>query len=203
MFYEINFSESISMQSKYYIEYDTNINKSKNAREQRISNRDTPLLYYNINTGIKTRDEIDAIVKLFRLVKGRAIGFRFKDWLDYKVNNQNIAIGDGNTKTFQLIKSYTSIVNNDFITYIRTITKPVKSTVNIFVNGINYNDNITVNYTNGTITFNQPVQENDIISANFEFDVPVRFDNDVLEITMKNTNSGEINNIKLIEIIDY
>ena len=104
MFYEINFPENISIKSKYYIEYNTNINKSKNGREQRISNTEKPLLYYNIVSGIKTKDDIDSIIKLFKLVKGRAIGFRFKDWLDYSVKNQTIGIGDGETKEFQLIK---------------------------------------------------------------------------------------------------
>lgn len=202
MFYEINFPENISIQSKYYIEYDTQINKSKNGREQRISNRNEPLLYYNVIGGIKTKEEIDSIIKLFKLVKGRTIGFRFKDWLDYSVTNQIIGVGDGKTTEFQLVKTYTVILNNENITYIRKITKPVKSTVSIFVNGVNYNDNLVIDYTNGKIIFKNPVPLNEIITANFEFDVPVRFDNDTLEISMKNVNSGEINNIKLIEVVE-
>ena len=202
MFYEINFPENISIKSKYYIEYNTNINKSKNGREQRISNTDEPLLYYNIVSGIKTKDDIDSIIKLFKLVKGRAIGFRFKDWLDYSVKNQTIGIGDGETKEFQLIKSYTTALNDENITHIRKITKPVKSTVDIFVNGVNYNNNLNIDYTSGKIVFNNPVALNEVITANFEFDVPVRFDNDTLEISMRNVNSGELNNIKLVEIIE-
>ena len=202
MFYEINFPENISIKSKYYIEYNTNINKSKNGREQRISNTEEPLLYYNIVSGIKTKDDIDSIIKLFKLVKGRAIGFRFKDWLDYSVKNQTIGIGDGETKEFQLIKSYTTALNDENITHIRKITKPVKSTVDIFVNGVNYNNNLNIDYTSGKIVFNNPVAINEVITANFEFDVPVRFDNDTLEISMRNVNSGELNNIKLVEIIE-
>lgn len=201
MFYEISFPKNISIRSKYYIEYNTNINKSKNGREQRISNRDEPLLSYNIVTGIKTKEDINSIIKLFKLVKGRAIGFRFKDWLDYSATNQTIGIGDGETKEFQLIKSYTTILDNENITYIRKILKPVKSTVNVFVNGVNYNDSAKINYTNGKVIFNNPVPVNEVITANFEFDVPVRFDNDTLEVSMLNTNAGEINNIKLIEIM--
>ena len=202
MFYEINFPENISIKSKYYIEYNTNINKSKNGREQRVSNIEEPLLYYNIVSGIKTKDDIDSIIKLFKLVKGRAIGFRFKDWLDYSVKNQTIGIGDGEIKEFQLIKSYTTALNDENITHIRKITKPVKSTVNIFVNGVNYNNNLSIDYTSGKIVFNNPVVINEVITANFEFDVPVRFDNDTLEISMRNVNSGELNNIKLVEIIE-
>ena len=201
MFYEILFPKSISIKSKYFIEYDTNINKSKNGREQRISNRENPLLSYNIVSGIKTKNDIEEIIQLFKLVKGRAIGFRFKDWLDYSVNNQIIGIGDGKTKDFQLIKSYTNIIEENNINYIRKIFKPVKSTVSIFINNVDYTDNVKINYLNGIVSFDEAVTENDIIKANFEFDVPVRFDNDILEINMKNTNSGEVNNIKLVEIM--
>lgn len=70
------------------------------------------------------------------------------------------------------------------------------------MSGVNYNDNLTINYTNGKIIFKNPVPINEVITANFEFDVPVRFDNDTLEILMRNTNSGEINNIRLIEITE-
>lgn len=202
MFYEINFPENVSIKSKYYIEYDTQINRSKNGREQRVSNKDEPLLYYNIVSGIKTKEEIDSIIKLFKFVKGRAIGFRFKDWLDYSAINQTIGVGDDETVEFQLIKTYTTILNNENIIHIRKITKPVKSTVNIFVGGVNYNDNLTINYTNGKIIFKNPVPMNEVITANFEFDVPVRFDNDTLEILMRNINSGEINNIRLIGIAE-
>ena len=44
--------------------------------------------------------------------------------------------------------------------------------------------------------------EDDItkIQADFEFDVPVRFNNDVMEITMNSINSGNVKELELIEI---
>ena len=196
MFYDIVFPESISMKSSYIIEYNTIINKSKNGNELRISNYDYPLLSYNVINEIKTKTELEDIINFFKLVKGRAYGFKFKDWLDYKVINQNIAVADGEQKDFQLIKTYN--INNKLQT--RKITKPKQ--VSIFINNQNITTNISINYENGIITFNTPPEKDTIISASFEFYVPVRFDNDKIEIVMKNEKVGEIKDLKIVELLN-
>ena len=196
MFYDIVFPESISMKSSYIIEYNTIINKSKNGNELRISNYDYPLLSYNVINDIKTKKELEDIINFFKLVKGRAYGFKFKDWLDYKVINQNIAVADGEQKDFQLIKTYN--INNKLQT--RKITKPKQ--VSIFINNQNITTNISINYENGIITFNTPPEKDTIISASFEFYVPVRFDNDKIEIVMKNEKVGEIKDLKIVELLN-
>ena len=196
MFYDIVFPESISMKSSYIIEYNTIINKSKNGNELRISNYDYPLLSYNVINDIKTKKELEDIINFFKLVKGRAYGFKFKDWLDYKVINQNIAVADGEQKDFQLIKTYN--INNKLQT--RKITKPKQ--VSIFINNQDITTNISINYENGIITFNTPPEKDTIISASFEFYVPVRFDNDKIEIVMKNEKVGEIKDLKIVELLN-
>ena len=196
MFYDIVFPESISMKSSYIIEYNTIINKSKNGNELRIPNYDYPLLSYNVINDIKTKKELEDIINFFKLVKGRAYGFKFKDWLDYKVINQNIAVADREQKDFQLIKTYN--INNKLQT--RKITKPKQ--VSIFINNQNITTNISINYENGIITFNTPPEKDTIISASFEFYVPVRFDNDKIEIVMKNEKVGEIKDLKIVELLN-
>ena len=196
MFYDIVFPESISMKSSYIIEYNTIINKSKNGNELRIPNYDYPLLSYNVINDIKTKKELEDIINFFKLVKGRAYGFKFKDWLDYKVINQNIAVADREQKDFQLIKTYN--INNKLQT--RKLTKPKQ--VSIFINNQNITTNISINYENGIITFNTPPEKDTIISASFEFYVPVRFDNDKIEIVMKNEKVGEIKDLKIVELLN-
>lgn len=197
MFYDIVFPESISMKSSYMIEYNTIINKSKNGSELRISNYDYPLLSYNVINDIKTKKELEEIINFFKLVKGRACGFKFKDWLDYKAVNQNIAVADGEQKSFQLIKTYN--INNQL--QIRKITKPKQ--VNVFINNQSVVENININYNNGIITFDTPPEKDSIITASFEFYVPVRFDNDKIEIIMKNEKVGEIKDLKIIELLSF
>ena len=195
-FLEIRFPESIAFNSSSILEFNTTIIKSKNGYEQRNINWNTNKMKFNIINGIKTKAELDEVITFFRNVRGAGYGFRFKDWTDYQVENQYIGVGNGKTKEFQLIKSYRV---SDNIVYYRKITKPVISTVRVFINDIESKD-FNINLTTGLITLNTVPEIDSIIKANFEFDVPVRFENDIMEITMNSINSGNIKDITLIEI---
>lgn len=63
---------------------------------------------WDVASGIKKRAQMDTLIAFFRARKGRAYGFRFKDWTDYKAPRQSIGTGDGVTMTFQLVKAYSS-----------------------------------------------------------------------------------------------
>ena len=195
-FLEIRFPDSISFNSSTILEFNTTIITSKNGKEYRNVNWNNNKMKFNIVNGIKTKTELDEVIKFFRNVKGKADGFRFKDWTDFSAVNQQIGIGDGETKEFQLIKTYT--INGN--TYTRKIKKPVISTIKVFLDGIETND-FSIDLTNGLITFEVAPSDTTIITANFEFDVPVRFNNDLLEVSLNSLSSGKINNLELIEII--
>lgn len=194
-FLEIRFPESISFESSTILEFNTSIITSKNGNEQRNVNWQYNKMKYNIINGIKTTTELDEIIKLFRNAKGQAYGFRFKDWSDYKATKQQIAIGDNINTKFQLIKTY--IISNNI--YTRIITKPVISTVKLYIDDVEIND-FNIDFTTGEIVLSSPPQENSIIYADFEFDVPVRFNSDILEITMQSIKTGFVKDIMLIEV---
>lgn len=194
-FLEIRFPESISFNSSSILEFNTTILKTKNGNEARNINWNINKMKFNIINGIKTKAELDEITSFFRNVKGCGYGFRFKDWIDYSVAAQQIGLGDGNTIKFQLIKTYTISGN----TYARKITKPVISTIRIYLNGIE-SDDFGVDLTNGLITFNTAPAMDAVITSDFEFDVPVRFNSDILEISLETINTGKIKELELIEI---
>ncbi len=195
-FLEVKFPDSISFNSSSILEFNTSVVQSKSGLEQRNINWNSNKMKFNVVNGIKSKKELDEIVSFFRNVKGKAYGFRFKDWSDYQAKNEYIGVGDGEKTEFQLIKSYK--IGNDFITN-RKITKPVFSSIKIFVDDILNND-FNIDLTSGLITFNNPPPLNSTIKADFEFDIPVRFDSDLLEISMNSINSGNIKEISLIEI---
>jgi len=195
-FLEIRFPDSISFNSSTILEFNTTIITSKNGKEYRNVNWNNNKMKFNIVNGIKTKSELNEVIKFFRNVKGKAYGFRFKDWTDFSATNQQIGIGNGETKEFQLIKTYT--INGN--TYTRKIKKPVISTIKVFLDGVETND-FSIDLTNGLITFEVAPSDTTIITANFEFDVPVRFNNDLLEVSLNSLSSGKINNLELIEII--
>ena len=195
-FLEIRFPESIAFNSSSILEFNTTIIKAKNGYEQRNINWNSNKMKFNIINGIKTKTELDELITFFRNVKGAGYGFRFKDFTDYQAENQYIGVGDGETKEFQLIKAYRV---SDNIVYYRKITKPVISTVRVFINDIESKD-FNIDLTTGLIALNTAPEIDSTIKASFEFDVPVRFENDIMEITMNSINSGNVKDIILAEI---
>jgi uncharacterized protein (TIGR02217 family) len=200
MFYEINFPDSIAFNSINSLSFETNVVRSKNGLEQRNCNRDYPLLNFKIFNTFKNKQEIEQILVFFRMTKGKLNGFRFKDWLDYKAENQIIGVGDGENKVFQMKKIYQT---SDYFV-VRNITKPVQNTVEVFINQINCNNLIqSIDYTLGLILFLEPPTEGNIITFSCEFDVPVRFKSDTLDVILIEKHSYEINNLELVEISEW
>jgi uncharacterized protein (TIGR02217 family) len=58
----------------------------------------------------------------------------------------------------------------------------------------------SVDTTTGVVTFDAAPTEGVAITAGFEFDVPVRFDTDVLDVTLDLERLGSITSIPLLEI---
>jgi len=193
-FEEIRFPEDISYGMHGGPEYHTDILTATSGKEYRNVNWLHGRNRYNVAHAVKSKNQFDELLAFFRARKGRAVGFRFKDWFDYEAKNQKIGIGDGKTKEFQLIKTYESGDNKD----VRIITKPVMGTVVVYVGGVKAAPNI--DYTSGKILFATPPQEAGEIRADFEFDVPVRFDNDHLVAISEEDNSFSWGEIELVEV---
>lgn len=82
----------------------------------------------------------------------------------------------------------------------RTITKPVSGTISIYFNGVLQSSALySANLTNGQITFISAPGVGVNITADFEFDVPVRFDIDRLSASMDDYAVGSWNDIPLVE----
>lgn len=186
-FIEDRFPEDISYSSSGGPEFFTDIIVTNSGYEYRNINHINAKYRYNIAPAIKSHADIVKIITFFRKVRGKAIGFRYKDWADYKAVGEYIGKCDGKNTNFQLIKNY----SND----VRRITKPVKNTVTI--SGFD-KDSYVVDYTSGLVKFHKPVTGK--IYANFEFDVPARFDTDFLNINLENFDAYSYGNIPLVEV---
>jgi len=196
-FIEERFPEDISMGSTGGPQFLTNIITVGSGFEQRNVNWKDARAVYTVNHGVKTQQQIIKLISFFRMVRGKAIAFRYKDWLDYTAVGENIGTGDGVTTSFQLTKTYNFGVNG--IDYIRKISKPVNGTVIIYVNGIQDNT-VTIDYTTGLVTFNTPPASGAIITADFEFDVPCRFDTDQMSISIDTATISSWDQIQLVEV---
>jgi uncharacterized protein (TIGR02217 family) len=180
--------------------FKTSIQTALSGIEQRIAEWDVARCEYDISYGVHSKELLSEVIRLFRDRRGPAYPFRFKDWSDFEALNVSIGIGDGSLALFQLVKDYTEI----FVTT-RAIQLPVSGTVEIKVAGVLKTEgtHYTVDYATGLVTFtggNIPTT-GQAITASFEFDVPVRFVEDTLKVSMTMVDLGDIPSIPLLEVL--
>jgi uncharacterized protein (TIGR02217 family) len=177
------------------------IHQGTSGHEFRVSEWDIYRHEWDIGYGVRSNADLMAIKKLWLARGGQYSSFRFKDWVDYTGTTEAIGTGDGTTATFQLKKAYTDGVS----TYTRTITQPVSGTLLVYVNAVQKvetTDN-TVVYSTGVITFGggDIPPNGHAVTATFEFDVPVRFADDELDIRAIEGTDGMVPRISIIEVI--
>jgi uncharacterized protein (TIGR02217 family) len=195
-FVEIQFPPDISYGTSGGPEYATDIVVSSSGYEQRNIGWAEARARYNVAHGVKTKAQLDTLIAFFRARKGRAHGFRFKDWTDYQATDVTIATGNGVLEDFQLVKRYSS----GGVEEMRAITKPVIGTVTVKLDGVVVTGGISINYTAGIVSFATPPANDVVITASFEFDVPVRFDTDRLSATLEDYGVHSWADIPLIEV---
>lgn len=156
---------------------------------------------WDIGYGIDKKSAYVTVKDFFYARQGRAHSFRFKDWSDFEIGTPGnpvvFAIGDSSTTIFQLKKRYSS----GGVNYDRIIEKPIASTVEIYVNSVlqTVTTHYTIDASTGLITFvSAPGAVN--IAAACEFDVPVRFDTDKLDINVEHFDAGMIPQIPVVEV---
>ena len=92
------------------------------------------------------------------------------------------------------------IVNSGNNASIRTIAKPVAGTVRVALGTVEQMSGWALDTTTGVVTFTTAPDNGVIVRAGFEFDVPVRFDTDMLDVTLDIERLGSITSIPLLEI---
>ncbi|MGN6550641.1 MAG: phage distal tail protein, Rcc01695 family [Pararhizobium sp.] len=204
-FHDVRFPDNISRGARGGPERRTQIVELASGDEERNASWANSRRRYDVVYGIRRADDLAAVVAFFEARNGRLYGFRFKDWADHKSclpsqspapTDQGIGIGDGSQTEFQLVKRYASGGQ----TWTRTIAKPVTSTVRIALDGVETDSGWAVDTTTGVVTFGTAPAAGVAVTAAFAFDVPVRFDTDVLDVTLDLERLGSITSIPLLEI---
>ena len=204
-FHEVRFPDNISRGARGGPERRTQVVELASGDEERNASWANSRRRYDVAYGIRRADDLAAVVAFFEARNGRLHGFRYKDWADYKSalpsqavapTDQQIGTGTGSQQTFQLSKRYTSGAQ----TWVRTITKSVAGTVRVALGTVEQLSGWTVDTTTGVITFTAAPAGGVIVRAGFEFDVPVRFDSDTLDVTLDFERLGSITAIPLLEI---
>jgi uncharacterized protein (TIGR02217 family) len=205
-FDDVRFPVAIARGSSGGPERRTEIVVTGSGAEERNSRWADSRRRYDAGFGVKSLDDIHAVIGFFEERRGRLHGFRFKDHADWKScaprgkispRDQAIGTGDGITARFQLVKRYGSGLRD----YLRRITKPVAQSVRVAVDGEEVTG-FAVDPLTGVVTFPPAMipAAGSPVTAGFEFDVPVRFDTDQLRINLTQFAAGEIPEIPLVEI---
>ncbi len=208
MFHETRFPTAISRGAVGGPERRTDVVVLGSGAEERNARWADSRRTYNAGYGVKSLDDLHAALAFFEERRGRLHGFRWRDPLDRKscapertpsALDQTLGVADGARAQFALVKRYGST----FAPYTRRITKPVANSVTVAIDGIiEPASTHTIDHTTGIVTFlaGHIPTSGAAVSAGFEFDVPVRFDTDKLEINMSGFRSGAIPSIPLVEI---
>jgi uncharacterized protein (TIGR02217 family) len=208
-FHEIRFPTAISRGAQGGPERRTDVVALGSGHEERNSRWADSRRSYNAGYGLRSLDDLHAVITFFEERRGRLHAFRWKDQADFKSCppeatptplDQAIGVGDGATAVFQLAKTYGSL----HAPWRRTIVKPVAGTVTIAVAGVVRSPAVhfNVDASTGLVTFtpgNIPVV-GAVVTAGFEFDGPVRFDTDRLDVDVAGFRHGAIPSIPVIEV---
>jgi len=207
-FHHVRFPTDISFGCTSSVERRTEIVALGSGHEHRNQRWAKSRRSYDIGYGIKDIAALHQVASFFEAPRGALIGFLFRDPIDWKSGfpgedvspfDQEIGIGDSNLAKFNLRKTY----GTSGLGYQREIYKPVQESLRVAVDDVELTLGGEVALIDGnTLEFNSShvPQEGQVITAGFEFDVPVRFSADELNINIANFNAGEIPSIQLQEI---
>lgn len=201
-FLEIRLPEDIERGASGGPMFNTTVNEQQSGIEQRNQNWVQPLRKWSFSFGMDYREKYTEILNFFTTVRGRAYGFRFRDWSDFELDNEFIGVGDGTTRVYNLIKSYSFGGLNQLI---RQIKKPVADGFVVTVDDIvqDYPSDYTVDFDTGVLTFKSGLSTPDVgevIRVSCKFDIPVRFDQDTLNIQLEYYKTGSVSTISIKEL---
>ncbi len=204
-FHDVRFPTGISLRSAGGPERKTEIVALASGREKRNQRWADSRRRYDAGYGVRSLADIHAVIAFFEERRGRLFGFRWLDRTDDASAppgteptpfDQRLGTGDGATTAFQLVKRYASGAQS----WTRAIAKPVTGSVRIALSGVEQPSGWSVDTATGVATFDTAPAEGVAITAGFEFDVPVRFDTDVLDVTLDLERLGSITSIPLLEL---
>lgn len=177
--------------------YFTTVNAGFSGYEQRNQNWSQARAQYVVSFENKTLAEWSALESMFHAARGMANGYRLFDPGDFQGTGQFQATGDGATKIFQLQKTYPFPIGGYSV--IRPVQKLITSlvpdyqgnfltdTVDLFLNGTRQTHNTgyhttgggaqyTLDETTGLVTFVAAPGNGVVITADYQYHIPVRFD---------------------------
>lgn len=201
-FDDIPFPLSIGRKASVSPTFSTQTVETYSGREQRSSDWADARMRFDAGPGVRSEADMAMLIAFFRARRGAARGFRFTDPYDKSSAawgaavtplDQRIGTGDGTATRFRLVKHYGADDPQE-----RRITRPVAGSVRVGVDGAEVSDWQLGDL--GEVQFDAAPPAGAAITAGFLFDVPVRFEEDSLDISAETYAAGEAASVPLVEI---
>lgn len=153
--------------------------------------REYPLHRYSADYAAMSDEERAQIRDALWVAMGSCNRFRFRDWNDWKVENQALGVGDGTATPIQLFKDY------HFGPY--TKRRPIRLPYSIAMtaDGAPFTD-MVVDPLTGIATPDTEWPEGAVLAYSCRFDVRVRFQDDYVELVAEAPNITT-SNVVLVE----
>ena len=203
-FDDLRFPLDIGRRAQVAPGFSTRIIETVSGHEQRTTDWADARMRFDAGPGVRSEEDVARLIAFFRARRGAARGFRFTDPYDNDsgvfgavraADDQWIGTGDGNETRFPLVKRY----GDGEEAQVRRITRPVAGSVRVAVDGVEPATGWSLDPL-GLVTFDEPPAEGARVTAGFAFDVPVRFESDVLEIDRETFRAGAVPSVPLVEI---
>jgi len=200
-FHNVRFPEDVSWGSSGGPQFKTQIFETYRGFEKRNIDWAQPIMKFDVKYGIKNDTQMLRVLEFFNARQGRAYGFRYKHWGNYRIRNGPIATGDGYSTRLPMWKFY-GFHGARMYKRLRKIVQGSVMDVGVgavggMTEGVDYN----IDYDTGEIALNTaPGHGIPIYAANLEFDEPVRFDTDSLQAIIDGFNNNSLADLPLIGV---
>ncbi|MDP2121743.1 MAG: DUF2460 domain-containing protein [Hoeflea sp.] len=207
-FHEIRFPLRLSLGASGGPGRRTDIVALSNGGETRNARWADARRRYDAGTGLRGLEDLYELTAFFEARRGQLHGFRFRDPVDHASAppgqavtsiDQPIGTGDGVRTLFALSKTYADAGGAT----VRRIEKPVAGSVVVAVGGVSLASGAySVDSATGLVTFAPGLTPapGAPVTAGFEFDIPVRFGTDRIEISLAAFKAGSAPSVPLVEI---
>ena len=170
--------------------FSTAIATSAGGHEARTASWAEARTGYDVGPGVRSEADIAALLAFFRARMGPARGFRLRDPFDSAGVDEPLGVGDGVTTRFALVRHYGECA--------RRITRPVAGSASVKVAGV-----VTAGFSvaaGGWVELDTAPVAGAAVTASFTFDVPVRFAEDRLSVSLATFLAGAAPSVPLVEV---
>jgi uncharacterized protein (TIGR02217 family) len=203
-FDDVQFPLSLGRGASVTPGFSTAIVTTASGHEQRNADWASGRLRFDAGPGVRSEADLQTLIAFFRARRGAARGFRFRDPYDYSsrgmagtvtASDQLLGVGDGVRTEFPLIKRYGA----EDAAELRRISRPVMGSVLVSLGGVPATSGWVL-LEGGVVSFAVAPAVGVQVRAGFQFDVPVRFAEDSLEIDAALFAAGDAPSVPLIEV---